>query len=233
VYLVASLGVGILAENGSVHFGFPYTGYSFNPALRGHEIFVGSVPLMVPMSYGFLGYFGFAAGRMVASGPGRTWAARWWQEYLLGVVLAVWGLWIFDPVARLGDRWLLGELFRYRGPGFWFGLPFGSQVGFTGTAVILVGLLVRLTRDDPDLAVDRWTRHPQLVALVVWNLQIAVLAGVAIWLGFDNIGGSALVLWVPAAAVTAVLWSSQRHLAGADRPDPVARAEPVPVEVGA
>ena len=155
IYSAVALGIGILAENGSVHFGLPYTSYAFNPALRKKEIFVGSVPLMVPLSYTFLGYFGFAAGRMVASGPNHTRARRAWQEVVLGVLLTVWALWIIDPVSRLGDRWFLGDVFHYRGPGFWFGLPLGSQAGFTLTAVLLVAMLTYLTRHETDQPVAR------------------------------------------------------------------------------
>src|SRR5207248_2597581 len=125
VYGVLAFGVGALAENGSTHVGFPYTTYSFNPALRGKEVWVGDVPLFVPLSYTFMGYFAFAAGRLLASGPWRTRARYWWQEFLLAWVLAVWALWVVDFVV-----------------------------------------------------------------------------------GADAIGGSALLMWVPAAAVTAVYWAS-------------------------
>jgi uncharacterized membrane protein len=87
LYVGAAVGVGALAENASVHFGLPYTRYVFNSALRSKELVVGDVPLMVPLSYTFLGYFGFAAGRMLASGPYATrgdahgrntsWASYW------------------------------------------------------------------------------------------------------------------------------------------------------------
>ena len=160
VYMTVAVVVGALFENGSVHVGFPYTRYAFNPALRGHELFVGAVPLMVPLSYSFLGYFAFATGRLVASGPWRTRATRTWQEYLLGVMLALWALWIFDPVARLGHRWFLGELFHYQGPGFWFGLPVGSQVGFALTAAVLVGLLTWLARAEPQRLLARGATIP-------------------------------------------------------------------------
>src|SRR2546426_3870260 len=122
-YTVVAVGLGALAENGSVHFGFPYTHYRFADSLRGKELFVGDVPLMVPLSYTFMAYFAFASGRLLASGPWRTRASRLWHEWLLALILAVWALWILDPVSRLGHRFYLGELFRYDGPGFWFGLP--------------------------------------------------------------------------------------------------------------
>lgn len=210
LYGVVAVGVGALAENGSVHFGFPYTSYTFNSSLRGKEIFIGSVPLMVPLSYTFMGYFGFAAGRMLASGPWRTRGRRSWHEYLLAVMMAVWALWIMDPVARLGPRWFLGRVFHYNGPGFWFGLPLGSQAGFLLTALVLVGVLAYLCRHDPQRAVARWVDHPHLISLVTYQAQLAWLAIVAVVLGADEIGGAALLIWVPAAAITAVTWSNLR-----------------------
>ena len=125
IYTAVALVVGIAAENGSVHWGFPYTHYTFNGALRDDEIFAFDVPLMVPMSYTFMAYFAFSAGRLIASGPFRTRAPRAWHELAVALMLAVWALWVLDPVSRLGGRFYLGELWRYRGPGFWFGLWHG------------------------------------------------------------------------------------------------------------
>jgi putative membrane protein len=208
VYLGASLVVGVLAENGSVHLGFPYTHYRFNDALRGKELFVGDVPLMVPLSYSFMGYFAFASGRLLASGPRHT-RGRWpVVEWALGVLLAVWALWILDPVSRLGDKFYLGRLFAYRGPGFWFGLPLGSQVGFALTAAVLVGLLAWLARDEPDVRVPSLRRHPHLTALITYHAQLFHLVVVAFVVGADTIGGAGVIMWVPAAAVTAVQWAS-------------------------
>src|SRR3954451_18634931 len=141
IYTAVAVSVGGLAENGSVHFGVPYTRYAFNDALRGKELFLGDVPLMVPLSYTFMAYFAFASGRLLASGPFRTRAVRPWHEWLLALMLAVWALWILDPVSRLGDQFYLGEVFHYAGPGFWFGLPLGSQLGFDATAAILLAVL--------------------------------------------------------------------------------------------
>ena len=45
LYAVIAFGVGVLAENGSVHLGFPYTHYRFSEALRGDELWIGDVPL--------------------------------------------------------------------------------------------------------------------------------------------------------------------------------------------
>jgi hypothetical protein len=172
---------------------------------------------MVPLSYSFMGYFAFVTGRLLSSGPWRTRGRKVWHEYLLGIVLTVWALWIMDPVARLGPRWFLGRVFHYHGPGFWFGLPLGSQAGFTLTAAVLLGLLTYLCRDDAQKVVARWQDHPHLVSLVTYQAQLAWLAIVAVVLGADEIGGSALLIWVPAAAITAVTWSNLRQVDAVER----------------
>ena len=211
VYGVVAFGVGALAENGSVHVGFPYTSYSFNPALRGKELWVGDVPLFVPLSYTFMGYFAFAGGRLLASGPWRTRARHWWMELALAWMIAVWALWVVDPVSRLGDEFYLGRVFRYRGPGFWFGLPLGSQLGFALTSLVLLAVLFALSRGEPDRAVPGGiVRHPNLGALITWHAQVFHMAVVAFVIGADAIGGSAFLMWVPAALVTAVYWSTLR-----------------------
>jgi hypothetical protein len=213
LYTVLAVAVGALAENASVHVGFPYTRYEFNENLRGDELFVGDVPVMVPLSYTFMAYFAFASGRLMASGPWRTRAPRAWQEGLLSLVLAVWALWILDPVSRLGHRFYLGDLFEYEGPGFWFGLPLASQLGFGLTSAVLLAVLFALTRDETDRPISGLRRHPHVPALLTYHGQVLHLAIVAFAIGgvpADTIGGSLFLMWVPAAAVTAVHWSHLR-----------------------
>lgn len=228
VYTLVALVVGGLAENGSVHLGVPYTRYAFNGDLRGDELFLGDVPLMVPLSYTFMAYFAFSSGRLLASGPWRTRASRPWHEWLLALILAVWALSVLDPVSRLGHRFYLGELFRYDGPGFWFGLPLGSQLGFAATAAILLATLFTMARAEPPRPVDGIVHHPRLPALITYNAQVAHLAIVAFVIGgvpADTIGGSFFLMWIPAAAMTAVHWSHLR----AER----AQSEPVAVQARA
>ncbi len=216
-YTAAAVTVGALAENGSVHLGFPYTRYAFNPALRGDEIWIGDVPLFVPLSYTFMAYFAFASGRMLASGPHHTRGPRPWMEMLLAWMLAVWALWVLDPISRLGQHFYLGEVFEYAGPGFWFGLPTGSQVGFAGTAAVLLAMLFWLMRDEPDVAVTSPLRHPHLNALLTYHGQVFHLVFVGFWVGAardvaeaNTIAGAGVLMWVPIAAMTAVYWAAMR-----------------------
>ena len=224
IYAVIAVAVGALAENGSVHLGIPYTRYAFNPDLRGHELWVGDVPLMVPLSYTFMGYFAFAATRLIVAGPYRSRSRQPVLEYVLAVVLATWALWIIDPISRLGRYFALGELFRYDGPGFWFGLPLGSQVGFLFTSGILIGLLTWMARDEPAVVVPRLRNHAHLPALVTYLLQVGVMAGVAFVVArttghaavaaiADALAGASLIIGVPMALLTAVYWRSLRSVA--------------------
>ena len=161
----------------------PNTRYAFNSDLRGDGAFLGDVPLMVPLSYTFMAHFAFSSGRLLASGPWRTRASRRWHEWLLALILAVWALWILDPLSRLGQDFYLGDLFRYDGPGFWFGLPLGSQLGFAGTAAILLATLFTMARAEPPGPVDGILHHPRLLALITYSAQVAHLAIVAFVIG--------------------------------------------------
>ena len=219
IYAAAALVVGILAENGSVRYGIPYTRYAFNEDLRGHELFVGDVPLMVSLSYTFMSYFAFASARLVVGGPYRTRSRMPVLEYVVAVMLGVWAIWVVDPVSRLGAHFFLGELFRYGGPGFWFGLPLGSQLGFTLTVAILVGVLTWLMRDEPDRAVDGVLHHPRVAALGGYFGQVLFMTGTAFVVArtssdpavvqlADALAGSTFLLAIPAALMTAVHWRS-------------------------
>lgn len=217
VYAAVAITVGVIAENSAVHLGIPYTRYAFNEGLRGEEIFVGDVPLMVSLSYTFMSYFAFATARLVVAGPYRTRSAMPVLEYVVAVVLAVWMIWVVDPVSRLGAHFFLGELFRYEGPGFWFGLPLGSQLGFTLTAAILVGALTWLMRDEPARDVPRLRDHPRLGALGGYLGQILFMATTAFVVArltddpevaatADALAGSAVIIGLPAVLLTAVHW---------------------------
>ena len=240
IYTAVAIAVGALAENGAVHTGIPYTRYSFDDGLRGDELFLGDVPLMVTLSYTFMAYFAFGAARLVVAGPYRSRSAMPVLEYVTAVVLGVWIIWVIDPISRLGAHFFLGELFRYEGPGFWFGLPLGSQLGFVVTQGLLIGLLTWLARDEAASDVDRLLDHPRLGALgglVGQLLFMTVTAFVvarttsdpAVAATADALAGSTFIIGVPVALLTAVHWRSlglARATAGA------VRATAVPAEPG-
>ncbi len=214
--VVATL-VGIIAENGSVHWGIPYTRYSFSEALRGEEVWAFDVPLMVSLSYAFMGYFAFCTARLVASGPWRTRGDAPVLEYAVAVMLSTWSLWVVDPVSRLGQPFFLGDLFAYDGPGFWFGLPVASQVGFTLTSMVLVGILTLVMRDERSEMVATIPTHPRWPAVGGYLGQVVFMAVTALVVArrtgdpevremADALAGSALIIYLPILLVVALHW---------------------------
>jgi uncharacterized membrane protein len=231
VFTSVAFAVAVAAENASVHVGIPYTRYAFDPALRGQELHIGSAPLFVPLSYTFVTYFAFAAGRLIASGPWRTRATRPWHEWTIAWLLGVWVIWILDPASRLNGLYI-GRIFDYQGPGFWFGLPVGSQVGFGAVTALLLAILFWMTRDEPNRPVPGGLlHHPHRIAFVVWHVEAFHLAVAAIVIGQATLGGGFFLIYLPAAFMTAVLWS---HLRPAREPEAapfaVERRLPEPVD---
>jgi hypothetical protein len=72
----------------------------------------------------------------------------------------------------------------------------------------MVGVLAWLAKDDADVPVAGLRKHPHLTALITYHGQVFHLAVVAFVIGADTIGGAAVIMWLPAAAVTAVQWLS-------------------------
>jgi uncharacterized membrane protein len=205
IYAGTAFAVAAVSENASVVWGVPYTKYTFNPALRGEELWLGDVPLAVPLSYTFVMYFAFSAARAVVAGPWRTAPPHKVGAYGLGVVFATWSTWTLDPVSQRGAHWYLGELFEYAGDGFWFGLPLGSQAGWLCVSALLCGVLAFLTRRDEPVPV-RPRANPLLACAGVFLVQVLHVSIVAVAIGEHTLGAAGLLIWLPVAGVVALLW---------------------------
>lgn len=209
IYSVIAFIVAAASENASVHTGIPYTHYTFNEALRGHELWILDVPLFVPFSYTFVMFFSFCAARAVAAGPWHRVPRSRPAAFLLAVLFATWSTWTLDPVSQLGAKYYIGDLFHYKGPGFWFGLPLLSQVGWFFVSTLLCGLLAWLTWNTPQQR-ERPMLNPLVWCLVIFFIQVLHLSVVALVIGEYALGAAGILIWVPAMAVTAVLWPGMR-----------------------
>lgn len=226
LYSALAFALAAVSENASVHWGVPYTLYSFNQELRHSELFLGAVPLMVPLSYTFVMFFAFAAARYVAAGPWRSAPSSPRAAYCLAVVFATWSTWTLDPVSQRGAAWYLGDLFHYAGSGFWFGLPLLSQVGWMAVSATLCGLLAWLVPPQAPQPVAHPWRNPLLACSITFLVQNLHTAVVAIAIGETELGGAGFIIWLPVVAVAAVLWIELHAAlrAAAVAPGGVARA---------
>ena len=122
----------------------------------------------------------------------------------------VWAIWILDPVSRLGDQFYLGELLALRGPRLLVRPParLASSASPLTAGDPAASCSTASTATRPTSRVPGGLRdHPHLVALITYHAQVFHLAAVAFYLGADTIGGAAILIWVPAAVITAVHWS--------------------------
>jgi len=97
-----------------------------------------AVFLLSPVRFGRLNLFIFETRRI----------RRSWQTLTLGAFLFVLLDIIIDPVALQGSRWFLGQIYGYRSPGLYFGIPMSNFGGWLLVGLFLVGVLQFLSTRD-------------------------------------------------------------------------------------
>jgi putative membrane protein len=148
-YLIA-----LLSEYSSIHKGIPYGYYYYIEQTKGKEIWVLGVPLMDSMSYVFLAYASYSMALMVISPVLRSGGLIYLLETkkirnslyarTLGAILFVYLDIIIDPVALLGNRWFLGQIYRYPEKGVYFGVPISNFIGWFVVGFLLIYALQKI-----------------------------------------------------------------------------------------
>jgi putative membrane protein len=206
-------GTAFLAEFASTRIGVPFGYYEYTGATRGQELFLSNVPVMDSLSFIFLAYAAAGLARLYRAPRGRGLTA--WREgvpplfpargtagaVLLGAVLFMLADVVIDPVALQGERWFLGQIYRYPGGGLYFGVPLANFAGWFLVGLVGLGLNAWCDRRagcpaPPDWA-GQWPYRglygPALLGLVL-AFNLAVTAGIGAWR-----------LFAVSAAVTACL----------------------------
>lgn len=226
-FLPAGYCLAWLSEFSSIHWGFPYGDYFYIPTTVDRELWVFGVPFMDSLSYVFLSYCSYAMALFILSPLcfTRRGAAildtrrlrRSPQTLILGAMLFVLLDIIIDPVAFQGHRWFLGQIYGYRDPGLYFGIPMSNFAGWllVGLAVIAVlQVLDRLPVLEPKkasrLAGIPWIR---LLGPVLYVSVLAFNLTVTFWIGetFMGIVGC-LILFFPGLLVSFFTLYKQQHV---------------------
>ncbi len=157
------------SEFSSIHWGFPYGDYYYIHDTMGRELWVFGVPFMDSLSYVFLSYCSYSLAAALVS-PNTTAGGhflvletravrRSWQTLVLGAFLFVFLDIITDPVAFQGYRWFLGQIYGYRDPGVYFGIPMSNFAGWLVVGFIMIATLQGLDRisrlDSPPILLNR------------------------------------------------------------------------------
>lgn len=223
-YLPVGYFLAWLSELSSIHLGFPYGDYYYIPNTIDRELWVLGVPFMDSLSYVFLSYCSYNLAIFLLSPVRFTVGSvfvletrairRSFRVWILGACLFVLLDIIIDPVALQGYRWFLGQIYGYRHPGIYFGIPMSNFAGWLLVGVVLVGALQVLDRAaflEPRarsvLAGAPWIGllGPALyLGILVFNLAITF------WIGEALLGTTGcLILAVP--LLLSILFSHYKH----------------------
>ncbi|MGV8075219.1 MAG: carotenoid biosynthesis protein [Syntrophobacteraceae bacterium] len=186
-----------ISEFSSIHVGFPYGDYFYIPHTLDKELWVFGVPFMDSLSYVFLSYCSYSTAIFLLSPVVFTSKniyvlethkiRRSFRVLILGAFLFVLLDIIIDPVALQGHRWFLGQIYGYRSPGIYFGIPMSNFGGWLFVGFVMVAALQYLDR-LPCFEAKRksfWQKIPG-IAIVGPLLYISVPGfnlSVTFWIG--------------------------------------------------
>lgn len=219
LFLITGYSIAWLSEYSSIHNGIPYGYYYYIEQTKDREIWVLGVPLIDSMSYVFLAYASYSVALLITAPVIRLKRMLYVLETreirnsaavrILGALLFVYLDIIIDPVALVGRRWFLGQLYGYPERGVYFGVPISNFAGWLIVGYCMIYALQKIddylnrsgAKDFTGYRCD-W-RHligPGLYAgVLAFNLSItfAVREYTSGWAGiFIVLLPSALVYWI-------------------------------------
>jgi uncharacterized membrane protein len=143
-----------LSEYSSIHNGIPYGYYYYIGQTKGKEIWILGVPFMDSISYVFLAYASYSMALTVISPVLFSRGTIYLLETreirnsiyarILGAIFFVYLDIIIDPVTLLGNRWFLGQIYRYPEKGIYFGVPISNFIGWFIVGFLLIYALQKI-----------------------------------------------------------------------------------------
>lgn len=141
LHIISAYFLAFLSEYGSINYGFPYGWYFYiYENLQGEWLFQ-SVPVWDSASYIFMCFAGLCAARVHMRGIANL---NQINLVLLSAFYTTLLDVIIDPVAHMGDRWFLGQIYYYPDPGFYFDITMANFAGWFLTSLTInsVGVFV-------------------------------------------------------------------------------------------
>ncbi len=200
LFCIAGYLIAWLSEYSSIHNGIPYGYYYYIDHTKGKELWVMGVPFMDSLSYVFLAYASYSVALMVASpvliSKGQFYVLetrkirRSFSTRILGAILFVYLDIIIDPVALLGDKWFLGQIYGYPEQGAYFGIPISNFIGWLIVGFSMIYALQKIdgwlgdTTDRIGYKFSwRYLIGPALyVSVLIFNLSVTF------WIGEYTLG---------------------------------------------
>jgi len=200
-----------ICEFSSTRTGIPFGMYHYTGSTEGQELYLSNIPVIDTLSFTFLLFASYALALWF--GLPRQHSAKWpgfgfrfdlvarrrGPVLFLLVLFYVYIDLVIDPVALRGDRWFLGQIYRYPEPGLYFGVPIANFVGWAVVGTIsMAGYVLADHRMPPLPALPPVTVARQV--LLGCGLYYAVLAfnlAVTFWIGELLLGLVGVLIFLP------------------------------------
>jgi putative membrane protein len=124
-FLILGYTVAFFSEYSSINFGFPYGWYFYKYENLTGEWLNHGVPVWDSVSYVFMCFAGLFAAKFALQKNNSKIKLVILSAFLV-TLLDV----ITDPLAHMGKRWFLGEIYFYPKPGFYFDVPLNNFIGW-------------------------------------------------------------------------------------------------------
>jgi uncharacterized membrane protein len=203
-FWVIASAVAMAFELSSTHAGFPYGKYSYTGLTKGDELYVGNVPLFVPLSHAVLMWAGRAIA--VVGFRARSRSAIPWLGALGAVLVDL----AVDPVSLHGGQWFLGDLYRWEAAKGYLGVPLTNFLGW-----YLAAWIVLYVDEALDVGHERTFDAVRGVtlALSVMVFDIAIALGIRQWrIALSGAVITAAVTWMCLPALRELTASSGNEL---------------------
>lgn len=147
-FLVLGYFIAWISEASSIRNGFPYGDYKYRYDQMVGEPFFFGVPIWDSLSYVFLNFSGWMTALFLRS----RWNPRTplpelqrsFKTILWGATLTMMIDVVIDPVANLGEKWFLGDIYFYPTGGLYFDVPLTNFAGWFLVSLAILGAF-RLT----------------------------------------------------------------------------------------
>ena len=213
VFFAAAVAVSLTAELIGTETGWPFGAYEYAKTLG--PMVADRVPVVIPLSWFYLGLTCYLLGRLLLARTGLP------DRAAISVSLGVWLLVVWDLVLdpAMAHPLMPMKFWVWHDTGRYFGMPLSNFAGWALTAAAFMSLARWLWGSEVDAS-----RIPAAFLLAVYgvNLLFAVVltASVGLW------GPTALALSAVLLPALAVSWRVRRAALALDQP----RADVQPVQ---
>ncbi|MER3423345.1 MAG: carotenoid biosynthesis protein [Nitrospiraceae bacterium] len=220
LFFVVSWITAFLCEFSSTRTGIPFGSYYYTGSTAGLELYLSNVPFMDSLSFTFLLYASYCLALLflLPAYPFSSFqrhlrlkfdpAVRTsWPVILLTALFYAFIDVVIDPVALRGDRWFLGQIYGYRYPGVYFGVPVENFIGWAMVGLIALPAYFLFDRRlDPlpseiERPMDRGVTANVLLGCALYYGVLVFNLAITFWIDEPLLGMIGILIYLPITAL--------------------------------